>query len=310
MPLHPQAEQFLELRRAARVPPLVELDPEAARDGFDRLIKLIGAGPAVAAVRDVEIPVGGASIGARIYEPADSNGATIIYLHGGGWVVGGLDSFDAVCRRMAVASNATVVSVDYRLAPEHPFPTGVDDTLAALRWVGTTFDTRGGLVVAGDSAGGNLAAVCALRARDADGPQIDLQVLIYPVTDHDLTRASYVEHGASHYPCGLAEMEWFWDLYVDPARRGDPDASPLRAPSLAGLPPALVLIAEFDPLRDEGLAYAERLEAEGVGVEVILFDDMLHGFFQMVNFMERADEAVDIVGDRVRALALTGSAGH
>jgi acetyl esterase len=310
VPLHPQAEQLLELQRTAGVPRLPGLELPAARALFARTVRLTGPGPAVASVRDVTIPVRGDVIGARIYRPTRHNGATIVYFHGGGWVLGNLETHDAVCRGIARASSAVVVSIDYRLAPEHRFPTAVDDVFAALRWVSATCDPRGGLVVAGDSAGGNLAAVCALRARDAGGPPIDLQVLVYPVTDHDLTRSSYVEHGASGYMLGLAEMEWFWSRYADPAQRGDAHASPLRAPQLAGLPPALIMLAEFDPLRDEGLAYAARLQREGASVEVVMFDDMFHGFFHLVNFMERADEAVDLLGIRVRELARTRASGH
>lgn len=301
--LHPQAEQLLELQRAAGIPRMAGLELPVARKLFGGTVKLTGPGPAVASVGDVTIPVPGGAIGARIYRPARHSGATIVYLHGGGWVLGNLETHDAVCRAMVVASSAAVVSIDYRLAPEHRFPTAVDDVFAALRWVSATLDPRGGLVVAGDSAGGNLAAVCALRARDRGGPHIDLQVLIYPVTDHDLTRSSYVEHGSSGHPLGLAEMEWFWSQYADPAQRRDPDASPLRTPQLAGLPPALIMLAGFDPLRDEGLAYADRLEREHVRVDVVMFDDMFHGFFHMVNFMERADEAVNVLGERVRALS-------
>jgi acetyl esterase len=157
------------------------------------------------------------------------------------------------------------------------------------------------VVVAGDSSGANFAAVAARRARDGGGPELALQVLIYPVTDHDFSRASYLEHGASGLLVGRADMEWFWNHYVaDVAQRDDPDASPLQAVSLAGLPPAYVLIAEFDPLRDEGRAYAERLEADGVPVTVDYVGDQLHGFFTMVNAMESADQAVGRVGAAIR----------
>lgn len=311
MPLHAQARQLLELQRAAGVLPLTCLELPAARAAFGRTVKLTGPGPDVASVRDVTIAVsGGGAIRARIYQPVSPSGATIVYLHGGGWVLGGLEVGDAVSRRMAVASGAMVVSIDYRLAPEHPFPTPVDDAFEALCWVSATFDTRGGLVLVGDSSGGNLAAVCALRARDSGGPRIDLQVLVYPVTDHDFTTSSYREHGDCGYSLGRAEMEWFWSLYADPVQRRHPDASPLRARKLAGLPPALIMVAGFDPLLDDSLAYAARLEREHVEVEVVRFDDMLHGFFHLVNFMERADEAVDLLGSRVRALARTLHGGR
>jgi acetyl esterase len=306
MTLHEQAELFLTIRRKAAPPELTSLSPEDARELMEGMIKLIGAGPEVGSVREVSIPTGAASVAGRIYEPVVSSAQTIVYFHGGGWVVGSLDGSDAGCRRLTVASGARVVSVDYRLAPEHRFPTAVDDAYAALCWAAEELDCSAGLVVAGDSAGGNLAAACALRARDAARPSLDLQVLVYPVTDHDFERPSYVAHGDSGYPLGRAEMEWFFDHYVDVAVRDDPDASPLRAARVDGVAPALVLIAEYDPLRDEGIAYADRLRAEGVSVEVVTYDDMLHGFFTMVNFMVRADEAVDLVGERVRSLVAGG----
>ena len=306
MPLHPQVEQFLEMVRAAGAPPLYEMEPADARASSAAIIQMIGPGPEVASVRDVQIPVEGDEIGARVYEPADGRAAVLVYFHGGGWVLGDVESSDAMCRRLANAAGCTVVSVDYRLAPEHRYPTAADDAYAALCWVDRELPHPDGLIVGGDSAGGNLACVCALRARDRGGPAIAAQALMYPVTDHDLGRSSYEEHGNSGYLLGLREMEWFWDHYADAAQRSEPDASPLRAPSLEGLPPAIVLIAEYDPLRDEGLAYATRLEEAGVPVEVIRFDDMLHGFFSMVNVFERADAAVDVIGERVRA-ALDGA---
>jgi acetyl esterase len=299
MTLHPQAEGFLGMVREAARPPLYELEPPVAREASKQMIQVVGPGPEVASVRDIEIPIEGTSIGARMYEPEAALDAVIVYFHGGGWVLGDIESSEAMCRRLTNASGCKVLSVNYRLAPEHRYPTAVDDAFAALTWAAAELAPDRGLVVAGDSAGGNLAAVCALRSRDA-GQKLDLQVLVYPVTDHDFTRPSYVEHGDSGYLLGTREMEWFWDHYAPLDRRDEPNASPLRAEDLKGLAPAIVVIDEYDPLRDEGLAYAERLKDATVPVELLRVDDMLHGFFSMVNLFERADEVVDAVGNRVR----------
>jgi acetyl esterase len=260
---------------------------------------LIGPGPAVAAVRDVGIPAGDATIPARVYSPDESQG-TIVWFHGGGWVIGGLDTHDAMCRTLANAARCTVVSLAYRLAPEHPFPTPLEDAWAALLWARGQFPSAP-LVVGGDSAGGNLAAVCALRARDRGKPALALQVLVYPVTDHDLTTASYLQRGGLDGWLSTRSMQWFWDQYVpDPTDRADPEASPLRAPDLSGLPPAVVVTAEHDPLCGEGRAYAQRLGAAGVSVTTHHYEDMPHPFFEFIDVFERSNEAVDRVAERIR----------
>jgi acetyl esterase len=282
-------------------PPLYELTPEQARAIPAALTEMIGPGPEVAAVRDISIPGPGGEIGARVYEPTSDPPATVVYYHGGGWVFGTLDDWDAICRALAVESGCRVVSVDYRLAPEHRFPAAADDAYAAFVWVSENLAGGKPVVVAGDSAGGNLSAVTALRARDRGGPPIALQVLVYPVTDHDFTRSSYVEHGDSGFLLGTKEMQWFWDHYApDEKDRSNPDATPLHAADFTGLPPAYVLIAEYDPLRDEGLAYAEQLEAAGVPVTVSRYDDQCHVFFTLVNLMESANQAVAEVGQAIR----------
>jgi acetyl esterase/lipase len=189
-PLHPQVQAFIDAADPRR-PKLYELQPAAARAQAAGVAALIGPGPAVAAVRDVGIPAGDVTIPARVYGSDESQG-TIVWFHGGGWVIGGLDTHDAMCRTLANAAHCTVVSVAYRLAPEHPFPAALDDAWAALLWTSAEYPSAP-LVVGGDSAGGNLAAVCALRSRDRGGPALALQVLVYPVTDHDLATASYIE---------------------------------------------------------------------------------------------------------------------
>jgi acetyl esterase len=272
------------------------------RSGLEVVRELAGEGPALAEVRDVTIPGPAAPLGARVYRPEGALPGTVVYLHPGGWVSGALDDFDVPCRLLAVESRRSVLSVDYRLAPAHPFPAAADDAFAAVRRAAEA----GPVAVVGDSAGGNLAAVCALRARDAGGPAIALQVLVCPILDHDFETGSYREH-ANAYLLGAETMVSFWDRYVpDRDERGRPDASPLRAPELAGLPPALVVVAEHDVLRDEGRRYAERLAAAGVQITVSYYADMPHGFFTMVNALDRANEAVAEVGRAVRA-ALAGA---
>jgi len=302
MPLAPEAQTFLQQAHDGGGPPLWQLDPVAARAVAGGFTELIGAGPALAEVGELQIPVSGAQIAGRRYRPAGARG-TIVWLHGGGWVLDGIDSSDAMCRILADSAGATVISVDYRVAPEHPFPTPLDDCWEALRWVAAQLDGDGWpLVIGGDSAGGNMAAVIARRARDAGGPPLAAQILVYPVTDHDMTTPSYLEHGANEMLLLEANaMRWFWDNYVpDPAARADPDASPLRAADLRGLAPAIVVIAEYDPLRDEGLAYAERLRAAGVEVSLHRYADMPHVFFSFVNLFPTGNAAVARVGGEVR----------
>jgi acetyl esterase len=227
-----------------------------------------------------------------------------VYYHGGGWVVGSVDGWDAACRALAVAAGCTVVSVGYRLAPEHIFPAAADDAFDALVWVASVSGLAAGrpVIVAGDNAGGNLATVTALRARDAGGPTIALQVLVYPVTDSDLDRRSYYEHNGNEFIVNRGDMAWFWGHYAPgSATRVSPYAAPLRAADLAGLPPAYVITAEHDPLRDEGFAYAERLRAARVPVEHRHFGSQIHGFFTFVNVLDDADKAVADAGAAIRA---------
>jgi acetyl esterase len=301
MPLHAQAQALLDMMIESGAPPIHQMSVEDARGMTAMIGELVGAGPEMAEIRELQIPVTGGSIRAKLYRATESAAGTIVWYHGGGWVIGGVDDFDAVCQFLAQASDCEVVSVDYRLAPEHRFPTAADDAYEALVWVAGNVAEGKPLTVGGDSAGGTLSAVTALRARDRNGPSLAAQVLVYPVTDHDFTTGSYVEHGDTGLLLDRAGMVWFWDHYApDIADRDNPDASPLRASSHAGLPPAYVIIAEYDPLRDEGLAYAEKLSAAGVDVTVRTYDDMLHGFFTMPNFIQRGNEAIADAGAFVR----------
>jgi acetyl esterase len=302
MGLDPQAKAFLAGMEASGAPPLYELTPEEARGATGMITELIGAGPEVSSVEDFRCATATGTIGARRYDPGDA-AATILWIHGGGWVICDLDTHDAVCRLLAVSAGCRVIAVNYRRAPEHPFPAPLEDCWDALQAVAAESGDAP-LIVAGDSAGGNMAAACAIRARDRGGPELALQVLVCPVVDHDMTTPSYRERGSGPDLFITAkDMEWFWNCYVpDPAARSRPDASPLRAESLSNLPPAIVITAEYDPLRDEGIAYAERLQAAGVQVTHRHHADMFHDFFSFVNLIDAGNEAVERVGAEIRAL--------
>jgi acetyl esterase len=283
------------------VPPIHRMSVADARARSRGRRLLLQDGPEVAHIGTLQIPGPSGPIEARYVIPHEPPAGLLVYLHGGGWVVGDINDYDPLCRMLASACGLAVLNVGYRLAPEHPFPAAVEDAYTATAWAAATLLREGKLVIAGDSAGGNLAAVCTQEAHRRGGPQIAFQVLLYPVTDHDFGRPSYDEHG-SGLLFGREEMAWFWNHYLpDDALRDDPRASPLRASDLSGLPPALFVLAEYDPLRDEGLAYAQRLEQADVPVTVRLFDDVTHGFVALATYAERADEAVALVGETVRA---------
>ena len=299
--INPQAQQILDGKAAAGGPPLWEQAPEEARAVVAANASVIGAGPFVASVRDIVIPGQAGGIPARVYSPAADAPGVVVYYHGGGWVLGSVDEWDSSVRALAVASGCDVLSVDYRLAPEHVFPAAVDDAYDALIWAAGTLADGRPLIVAGDSAGGNLAAVCALRARDTGGPSLALQLLVYPVTDHDLDRKSYHQYDGTELVLNRRDMTWFWEHYApDPAARANPYASPLRASDLSGLPPAFIVSAEHDPLRDEVFAYADRLRAAGVPVEQRHYAEQIHAFFTFVNLLDDADKAAGEAGAAIR----------
>jgi len=305
--VHPQAQLILDGKAAAGGPPIWELSPDEARAVVEANNAMIGAGPEVASVRDIVIPSQAGGMPARVYSPAADAPGVVVYFHGGGWVFGSLDGWDASVRALAVASGCDVVSVDYRLAPEHVFPAAADDAYDALVWAASELAAGRPVVVAGDSAGGNLAAVSAIRARDFGGPPIALQVLVYPVVDCDLDRRSYRECDGDELILNRRDMIWFWDHYApDPAARVNPYASPLRATSLTGLPPAYVVTAEHDPLRDEGFGYADRLRAARVPVEHRHYGSQIHAFFTFTGVLDDADKAVAEAGSAIRS-ALEGS---
>lgn len=308
MPLDPQSKAILDLMAQMNVPDFSTLSPEEARKLFNQMPRPQPPTP-VAGVEDRAVPGPGGEIPVRIYTPDSAMPrAGLVYFHGGGWVIGDLESHDEVCRRLAAGSGATVVATHYRLAPETRFPGAAEDCYAAARWVsenaaGLGIDP-GRLAIGGDSAGGNLTAVVAQMARDRGDPSLRFQLLIYPVTDCDFETQSYVENADGYFLTRRA-MRWFWDHYVpDPAERVHAYASPLRAKSLSGLPPALVITAEYDPLRDEGEAYAKALEKAGVAVQCSRYAGMLHGFVAFAGLVDQAQRAVDeAAGAMRRALA-------
>jgi acetyl esterase len=294
MPLHPQAQAVCDAANALERPALADENLQLQREGFGMLMLLAGEPEPVHAVedRDAEgVPV-------RIYRPSpDADLPIVVYLHGGGWTIGTVEQYDPVMRQVANAANAIVVAPEYRLAPEHPFPASLDDCWHALCWTAKNASTFGGdgsrLAVMGDSAGGNLSAVCALQARDAGGPELAMQVLVYPVTDCDLTTPSYGEN-RDGYLLTEDEMRWFFHCYT----RGDIDAtdwriSPLRVREVRGVAPALVLTAQYDPLRDEGEAYARRLAEAGVTVQKLRYDGMIHAFFGLSAAFDASRDAID-----------------
>jgi acetyl esterase len=305
MTLDPMMQQLLEFSREAGMPPdFTVIGVAAAKQLAADTASRMGTGPQMAHVEDLKIDGPAGPIRARWYVPANPVDGLIVFYHGGGWVLGTLDGYDPVARRLASASGYALLSIDYRTAPEHPFPAPVEDCYAALRWADRNRQRLCGdsapLVIAGDSAGGNLAAVVALRARDEGGPRIALQVLIYPVTDCDFSTPSYRAFGDGYLLTAKA-MQWFWDQYVaDHAARHNPLASPLRANSLAGLPPALVELAGYDCLLDEGAAYARRLDADGVPTATRCWSGLVHGFIQFAMVLPPAGDAADRIGADIK----------
>ena len=292
--LDPQAQAYLDRMGELGIPGLGELPPEEARATQDAAAATVFGPIPEVACEDRTLPGPAGPIPVRIYRRGDEPAPVLLYFHGGGWVLGGLNTHHGVCATLAGQAGCVVCSVDYRLAPEHRFPAALDDAWAATTWAAEHADELGGrsgaLAIGGDSAGGNLAAVCALRARDAGIP-LALQLLVYPVTDADFDTSSYRAF-ADGYFLTADSMRWFWDHYLPEGDRFQPDASPLRADDLSGTAPALVITAGFDPLLEEGEAYARRLEEAGVPVTLSRYDGMIHGFFRMPGVIDRANDAL------------------
>jgi acetyl esterase/lipase len=301
--LAPAAAEIMASSLTSTRPNAHLLPVQEARRNFDADHAALGPGEEVTAVRDHRVPVDGADIAVREFRPATETLPAVVYFHGGGWLLGSLDSHQAVCRALANASEAAVFSVDYRRGPEARFPTAVNDAYAATVWVNDHAEelslVPGKLAVAGDSAGGNLAAVVAMLARDRGGPALAMQVLAYPVTTTDLTIGFDDDYeGFSLY---RDELQWHQDNYLpDPQRRTDPRVSPLDSGELTTLPPALILTAQCDPLHAQGELYAEALERAGVAVEHQQWPGMIHGFFQLPTVFAEGAEAVQMAGQALK----------
>jgi acetyl esterase len=283
MALDPNVQLLLQTMEQSGNGSICDIGIDETRQ-FIEAFGALGGTVEIARVEDLKIAGPAGDIPARLYSPAaEAVLPVVVYFHGGGWVIGNITSHDGVCRKLAKGSGLTVISVDYRLAPENPFPAAADDCYAATRWIAdhgadlAVDPSR--MAVAGDSAGGNLAAVTSLLARDQGGPTISFQLLVYPVIDGTMSFPSYKEN-AEGLLLTARDMAFFYDHYAGPdTDRKDPKLSPLYAPNLGGLPPALVITAEYDPLRDEGEAYADALQQAGVSARASRYDGMVHGFF-------------------------------
>jgi acetyl esterase len=309
MPLDPQAQKIIDALAALNLPPVEDSTPEEARESMRSRTAALGPFEDVAAVTDHRVPVKNGEITVRVYSPGGKGPQpALVFFHGGGWVIGDLYTHDGICRSIANAAACVVASVDYRLAPELKYPVAAEDSYAGYAWVLANAGKLGidarRVAVGGDSAGGNLAAAVSLMARDRGTPAPIQQTLIYPVTNHSLDTPSYHEN-ATGLLLTREAMRWFWNHYLATEGQGkEPYASPLLAKSLTGLPPALVITAGCDPLRDEGEAYAARLRDAGVPVTLTRYEGMFHGFIRMTRMLDKAKAALDeIAGSLKKAFA-------
>lgn len=303
MALHPFIEaMILQFRER---PAISAGSPDEAREMLAAGRSLLGGGPDMASVSDIAIPTAQGDLPARLFVPQAEPIGLIVYIHGGGWVIGNIDDFDTFARALAKESGCAVLLPDYRLAPEHPFPAPLDDTESALLFAQSNMTRLAGgelpLIVAGDSAGANLATVAARRLKDRLA--LALQVLIYPVTDCDFETPSYRSHGVD-LPLKTADMKWFFSQYVPDSDWRSPDVSPLRSEELAGLPPTVVTTAEFDVLADEGSAYAAKLEAAGVPVIARQVAGVTHGYIRFHTLFDVAREELAAVAGNIREVCL------
>ncbi len=297
MPLDPQIQELLN--KGTGVPATHTLPVDVARAQYEARIALMAPAAKVASIRELTIDGSGGPLKIRTYTPhGASQFPLLVFFHGSGFVLCSLDTHDGMCRQLCAGGGCVVASVDYRLAPEHKFPAGPDDCLYATRWVATHAGELsadpGRIAVGGDSAGGTMAAVTALRVRDEGGPALLAQLLLYPVTDYHTPGTPSYEENAEGYGLTRDTMKWFWAHYLtDASEAANPYASPLRASDLSRLPPALIITAEYDPLRDEGELYAEKLKAAGVPTAISRYDGVNHGFMFWVGIVEKAGTAMN-----------------
>jgi acetyl esterase len=303
-PLDTDTAAFLQSLVDAEAPSITAGSPQEARAANAEFLRAVGIDPVeVELVEDVAIPTDAHSVPARRFRPAGDPAALVVFFHGGGWVLGDLEGHDGLCRLLAAEANVEVLNVDYRLAPEHPFPAALDDAMAAVRWAAETLADGRPLIVAGDSSGGNLAAAVSLRTRDEGGPAIALQVLLYPVLDADLDSAAYKRLGEGHLLL-RDDMAWFFDHYVpDPGARSNPYVSPVRTDDLAGVADAYLVIGGYDPLHEEAETYARRLREAGVPTELTLHESLIHGFMTMPKAIPSTEPVIAATVARIGELA-------
>lgn len=304
----PEIQVLLEMMDENDAPPTHALTPEGAREQFEQLTEQISAED-VDSMQDITIEGPGGDLTLRLYRPETNREGplpVLVFLHGGGFVIGNIDTHDNICCALANRAECLVVSVEYRLAPEHPFPAALEDTYAALEWVYEHIESMGGdpdrIALGGDSAGGNLTAGATLLSKDRNGPDAIHQLLVYPaVNTGEVYEMESYEENADGYFLEATDMKWFGEKYVqDEIHARNEYASPLLARDLSELPPATVMTAGFDPLRDEGIEYAERLEEADVPVEHHHYDGMIHGFVSMTGMVSQADDALDVLADDLR----------
>jgi acetyl esterase len=305
--IDPQVRVYLDTLASTGELPLQAGSVEENRTSFLELTALSGEPQAVSSVESRVIPGPESQIPIRMYSPSGKGPfPLLVYFHGGGWVFGNLDVHDSVCRALTNAAGCMTVAVDYRLAPEYKYPAAPEDCYAATRWVAENAISYNGdpkrIAVGGDSAGGNLAAVVTLMARDRSGPKLAYQLLIYPITNFSFDTPSYHEN-AEGYSLSKDDMVWFWEHYLPGVEEGKhPYASPLQAQNLSNLPPAMVITAEYDPLRDEGELYAGRLQEAGNQVTLKRYDGMIHGFFSMGGVIDQGKQAIADAATALRTI--------
>jgi len=312
MSLDAETRAFVQKAAAAASTPRHLMTPAQAREAFGRITAILAPGPEMARVAPLAVPVAGGELPARLYVPVEKAGALLVYFHGGGWVVGGLAAFDPLCRELAAGAGVAIISVEYRKAPEHPFPVPLRDAWQATQWIAARqrelLDASLPLMVGGDSAGANLAIGTTMLARREGGVDLSGQLLIYPVTDCRFDRASYLDPD-NQLLTNSDVMKWYWQQYAPQASdRQSGLAAPCREPDLSGLPPAIVLTAEHDVLRDEGQEYAERLRQAGVAVQHQCAAGQMHGFLMMNGVLPGSREGVRHICGSLRKLA--GDAGR
>ncbi|WP_427919226.1 alpha/beta hydrolase [Streptomyces sp. cg40] len=312
MTLDNETRRFLEIAARNATKPRHEMTPDEAREAMRGLRARLDSGPAMYGRERFTVPVEGGAVPVDLLVPYERPAGLMVYFHGGGWVVGSAEEFEPLGRALAAATSCAVALVGYRKAPEHPYPEPVEDAWAALRWCAANaarlVGDRVPLFVGGDSAGANLAIAAAFRARDRGGPRIDGQLLAYPVTDCDFDRPSYTA-AENQLMLTRDTMLWYWDHYLpDRSRRTEPEASPITAKSFGGLPPAVIVTAEHDVLRDEGEDFARALRAAGVAVTHRRFDGQMHAFLMMVGLLPGSAAGVEFLGRAIRdRLAALGS---